>query len=203
MTALMICFSIPCLPWVVCTGISLLIEYFVLKYPFLIKYFVLEYPCWLNICTGIYWLNISYWNIPTGWVFCTGIFLTDWIFCTGIFLTDWMVCTGISLLTEYFVLEYSLLIEYSLRIFDVFYLTITFDVFRSVFGGTWLSFPRCWLSGPSFQPLPSISSFDFHPRFYVPSPVMQQHPVSVGCEAGSFMQYQVCLDDRAVLYRQN
>ena len=68
-------------------------------------------------------MSILYWNIPTDWLFCTGISLltwltilywnipTDWIFYTGMSLlagffvleysTDWIFCTGVYLLTEY------------------------------------------------------------------------------------------------------
>jgi hypothetical protein len=82
----------------------------------LTEYFVLEYFCWLNIflLEHFCWLNILCWNIPTDWIFCTGIYIcwlnflcwnisADWIFFYWNIFADWIFCAGISLLTEYFV----------------------------------------------------------------------------------------------------
>ena len=56
-----------------------------------------------------YWLNILYWKMPTGRIFCTGVIpteltRTEWIY--WIARTEWISCTKIFLLAEYFVLEY-------------------------------------------------------------------------------------------------
>jgi hypothetical protein len=62
-------------------------------------------------------VNILYWNIPTGWIFCTGTSLLAEYFAlehpywlTILYwniLTNGIFCTGTSFLAEYFLLEHS------------------------------------------------------------------------------------------------
>ena len=85
---------------------SLLALFFLLEYPHRLN-FPLEWPHWLNrVC----------WNVPTGWMFCTGISSlaeSSVLECPHRLNvlhwnspTDWIFHAGISSLTEYFALAH-------------------------------------------------------------------------------------------------